>query len=166
MANLEDVAANKDKEEDKKTPVRPKLVKYSNAGELLPSILQAEFGESADDNLGAFLKMVKDKGASKGGTTYDHDMFYKKSQEDEDAFIEGLSGFVKPTFEKAFPADKVVEEKAVTTPKETATKNKKTDYTSSSITTEFVSGLKEGDIIFVDGVERVKQNGVLKKVKR
>ena len=166
VANQEDVAANKDKEEDKKTPVRPKLVKYSNAGELLPSILQAEFGESADDNLGAFLKMVKDKGASKGGTTYDHDMFYKKSQEDEDAFIEGLSGFVKPTFEKAFPADKVVEEKAVTTPKETATKNKKTDYTSSSITTEFVSGLKEGDIIFVDGVERVKQNGVLKKVKR
>ena len=124
VTNQEDIKDNEGSENPK--PVRPKLVKYSNAGELLPSILQAEFGESADDNLGAFLKMVKDKGASKGGTTYDHDMFYKPSQEDEDAFIEGLSGFVKPTFEKTFPADVAVEETVVTKPKATAPKKTET----------------------------------------
>jgi hypothetical protein len=132
VTNREDIEANKDSEDPK--PVRPKLVKYSNAGELLPSILQAEFGESAADNLGAFLKMVKDKGASKGGTTYDHDMFYKANQEDEDAFIEGLSGFVKPTIDKTFPADRVVEEKVVVKPQATTPKTeaKKVEAVSSA----------------------------------
>jgi hypothetical protein len=118
--NEEDIADNEGSESPK--PVRPKLIKYSNAGEILPSILQAEFGESADDNLGAFIKMVKKEGASKGGTTYDHDMFYKANQEDEDAFIEGLSGFVKPTIEKAFPSDRVVEEKVAVKPQTSAPK--------------------------------------------
>jgi len=118
--NEEDIADNEGSESPK--PVRPKLIKYSNAGEILPSILQAEFGESADDNLGAFIKMVKKEGASKGGTTYDHDMFYKANQEDEDAFIEGLSGFVKPTIEKAFPSDRVVEEKVAVKPQATTPK--------------------------------------------
>lgn len=49
---------------------------------------------------------------------------------------------------------------------QTTTKSTQKQYKAADITEQIFNSLKEGDIIIVDGVERIKQGGALKKVKR
>lgn len=88
---------------------KPKYVKITNAGEVLPSIIQAEFGEQADDIIGGFYDQVKRQGASLGGTSYNHDYFYKTTKDDEGKFVrmrgynKGYGGETLPPVERSEP---------------------------------------------------------------
>lgn len=48
----------------------------------------------------------------------------------------------------------------------TKTAPKKAEYKLSELTVDFINGLGEGEVVVVDGVKRVKQDGKLKKVKK
>ena len=81
---------------------KPKYIKITNAGEILPSIIQAEFGEQADDIIGGFYEQIKNQGASLGGTSYDHNYFYKTTKDDEGNFVK-VRGYNRGYGEEKLP---------------------------------------------------------------
>lgn len=93
---------------------------------------------------------------------------YRPLQEVEGAILSSGSKGFKAKVRENFQAmkDEAARLNKTSVSSQTTNKSKQKQYKATDITEQIFNSLKEGDIIIVDGVERIKQGGALKKVKR